>query len=108
MDPSDYPECFLLSYPILKNDNPHFIDEKAESECSDSLPAWQNRSVSGPNAVLQDSLHCFLQVLYCFFAVFCTWMNDGVVVHTACSLKGNQMYGLCSDAKINNSDICRP
>lgn len=50
--------------------------------------------------MLQDSLNCFLQVLYCFFAGFCTWMNDGVVVHTACSLKGNQMYGLCSDAKI--------
>lgn len=77
MDPSAYSECFLLSYPILMNDNPHFIDEKAGSECSGSLPAWQNQSVSGPKALLQDSLHCFLHVLYfCVFANSLLYMDE--------------------------------
>lgn len=77
MDPSAYPECFLLSYPILKNDNPHFIDEKAGSECSGSLPARQNQSVSGPKALLQDSLHCSPHVLYfCFFANSLLYMDE--------------------------------
>lgn len=49
-----------------------------------------------------SSTSAFLQT------VFCTWMNEGVVVHTGFRLKGNQIYSLCSDEKVNNSDKCGP